>query len=360
MMRKLLKITGYILFLFIIVFILSEIILRIWSPFQFRQGDKNVILPRNRKMIFTNKTIPGIDTKIIHTKNSLGFRGPEPPLNLNEISSIIAVGGSTTECFYLSDSVCWTNLLASELRKQNDKIWINNAGYQGHSTYGNFILVNDYIKYLKPKYILLLEGMNEVNRTDIKIDESIAADSKKTSPWGWIKRHSYVVSTVLNIQRKFMADELGVTDNNYDLTKTETLVLADSYLDSATKNQIPLVNGYVKRLNEIIDTCLANNIQPVLITQPSLFGDAKDCITGTDLSTIKINDRYNSQLLWRLIELYNDATRQIAQRKNLLLVDLAHKMPKCSKYFYDVCHFTNAGSKKVSEILTSHLAMNIK
>ena len=59
MMRKLLKIAGYILFLFVVVFILSEIILRIWSPFQFRQGDKNVILPRNRKMIFTNKTIPG-------------------------------------------------------------------------------------------------------------------------------------------------------------------------------------------------------------------------------------------------------------------------------------------------------------
>jgi hypothetical protein len=359
-MRKFLNSIIYVLYVTIVVFVLAEVILRIWSPFSFTQGDKKVVVPRNRKMVFVNTTIPSLDKKIFHSKNSLGFRGPEPPANLKEVTSVIAIGGSTTECFYLSDSLCWTNLLAKKLSVTNRKIWINNAGYQGHSTYGNFILINDYVKYLKPKYILLMEGMNEINRTDIRIDESVAAESKKTSAWGWIKRHSRVAMTVLNIERKFMADKLGVTDTNYDLTKTETLILSDFYMDSAKKKQLPLVKAYLKRLNEIVDTCLANNIRPVLITQPILFGDARDCITGTDLSTIKINKYYNSKLISILIDLYNEPTRRIAEQKHLKLIDLAHEMPKCSRYFYDVCHFTNEGAKKVSEILAVHLANYLK
>lgn len=359
-MKTILNFTGYIIFLLVVVFLLSEIILRFWSPFQFTQGDKNLILPRNRKMNITNTTIPALDKKIVHTKNSLGFRGPEPPPNFDDYTSIIAVGGSTTECFYLSDSFCWTNLLAHQLQNRDNKVWINNAGYQGHSTYGNFILINDYIKHLKPDYILLLEGMNEVNRTDIRLDESIAADSEKTSVWGWIKRHSRVINLIINIQRKLMADKLGVTDNNYDVTKTETLLLSDQYIDSAKQKQMPLVNAYAKRLTEIIDTCVANHIEPILITQPILFGDVKDCITGTNLNVVKITEGYNSKLIWLLMELYNDETRRIAQQKRLKVIDLAHEMPKCSKYFYDICHFTNAGSEKVSEILTAQLAGYVK
>ena len=350
----------YLLFILIFVFILSEIILRLWNPFEFRQGDNNVILPRNRKMIFSNSTIPVLDKKIIHTKNSFGFRGPEPPQNINDLISIIAVGGSTTECFYLSDSMCWTNLLSNNLKSKFNKIWINNAGFQGHSTYGNFILINDYIKQLKPKYILLMEGMNEVNRTDIKNDESIAATSKRTSTWGWITRKSRVVNTIINIQRKLLADKLGVTDTYFNPAKMGSLTLTDKYLDSSIIKQVPLVNAYSKRLRQIIDTCLANNIQPILITQPILYGEGTDCITGTDLSTIKITDRYNGKLFWSLLELYNKETRRTLKEKNLLLIDLANEMPKCSEYFYDVCHFTNEGSSMVSKIISRHIAGYIK
>ena len=354
-MRKLLKISSYLFFLLITVFFLCEIILRIWNPFEFRQGDNEVILPRNRKMIFTNSTIPGIGKKIIHTKNSLGFRGPEPPKNINDVTSIIAVGGSTTECFYISDSMCWTNLLSNHLNKGSGKIWINNAGYQGHSTYGNFILINDYIRHLHPDYVLLMEGMNEVNRTDIKDDESILSSNNKTSTWGWIKRNSSVVSVIINIQRKLFADRLGVTDHYFDPAAMGSLTLPDNFIDSSIRKQQPLVDAYSKRLQRIIDTCIAANIRPILITQPVLYGQEKDCLTGTDLSTVKITKGYNGKLFWLLLELYNNKTRQIAKEKDIPLIDLATEMPKCSRYFYDVCHFTNQGSMKVADIISRHM-----
>jgi hypothetical protein len=352
---KILKVARYVFFLSIAIVLLLEMLFRLYDPFGFRQRGNEVVLPRNRTMIFENKIVPGIGKKIVHTKNSLGFRGPEPPGNFSDYTTIIAVGGSTTECFYLSDSMCWTNLLSHQLQNNVDRLWINNAGFQGHSTYGNFILINDYIKQLKPKYVLLMEGMNEINRFDLRYDESVSVYAGKTTLWGWLKRNSHVLNAVINVQRHIMADRLGVTDNYFDPAKVEQLLLSQKSMDSAILRQQPLAESYAERLNQIVDTCLANNIQPVLITQPVLYGDGKDCVTGIDLATIKNSDGYNGKLVWELLELYNEKTRSIAQNKKLFLIDLANEMPRCSKYFYDVCHFTNEGSEKVSEILSGYL-----
>lgn len=57
-----------------------------------------------------------------------------------------------------------------------------------------------------------------------------------------------------------------------------------------------------------------------------------------------------------MLELFNNKTRAIAAEKKLLCIDLAAEMPKCSIYFYDICHFTNKGSVVVSNILAGHLS----
>lgn len=350
------RVFGYSVFLLLVVVLLLEVLFRLYDPFDFRQRDNMVVLPRNRKMIFHNEKIPGIGSIITHTKNSLGFRGPEMPERLENFTLIIAVGGSTTECFYLDDSLIWTNLLYKNLQSVNPNVWINNAGFQGHSTFGNFILINDYVKRFKPDYILLMEGINEIDRADIREDESVSTSSDNTSLWGWMKRKSHVVNAAINIQRHMMAEKLGVADKYFDPAKMDQLNLSDAYIDSSLEAQQVFVSAYSQRLSRIIDTCVANNIQPVLITQPILYGDMKDCVTGKDLTTVEVAKGVNGLLMWKLIELYNEETRKLSRDKNLTLVDLAFEMPKCSKYFYDVCHFTNEGSKRVAEILSQHLS----
>ena len=359
-MRRLLRIAAYLLFVVAITVIGLEIALRVFHPFNFRQSDNEVILPRNRKMSFTNTTIRGIDSNIIHTKNSLGFRGSEPPADWQNHTTIIAMGGSTTECFYLNDDKCWTNLLEKNIRKEIHDVWINNAGFQGHSTFGNFILLNDYVKKLKPKYVLLLEGINEINRTDIAKDESVSANSTRTTIWGWLKRHSHLLTAIINIERHYRAERLGITDKEFDPATMPQLQLSETEMNVILKKQESLVTAYAKRLNRIIDTCVANKIQPVLITQPILYGDVNDCISGVDLAKVKIADGYNGLLMWKLIELYNNQTIQISKSKNLPCIDLAAAMPKCSKYFYDICHFTNEGSQMVSEIIAKQLLTFLK
>jgi hypothetical protein len=53
----------------------------------------------------TSRALPGYS----YTKNSLGFTtGLKKPENFEEVESIIAVGGSTTECYFVSDDKIWT------------------------------------------------------------------------------------------------------------------------------------------------------------------------------------------------------------------------------------------------------------
>ncbi|MEI7990416.1 MAG: hypothetical protein WCI88_15385, partial [Chloroflexota bacterium] len=58
---------------------------------------------------------------------------------------------------------------------------------------------------------------------------------------------------------------------------------------------------------------------------------------------------------WKLLEKYNAALKDIGKEKNVLVIDLADKMPKSSRYYYDFVHYTNEGARKVAEIIEEDL-----
>ncbi len=39
----------------------------------------------------------------------------------------------------------------------------------------------------------------------------------------------------------------------------------------------------------------------------------------------------------------------------VLVIDLAREMPKGSRYYYDLIHYTNAGAEKVADLVAAHL-----
>jgi hypothetical protein len=62
----------------IVALLMVEILLHFYNPFQFRVKGFSIVLPANKKIIINNDTMPKLDKTIIHTKNTLGFRGEEP------------------------------------------------------------------------------------------------------------------------------------------------------------------------------------------------------------------------------------------------------------------------------------------
>ena len=109
-----------------------------------------------------NQWIRKLDDTIYYSRNSIGLRGDAWPLNPGNYIKIITVGGSTTECKFLSDNKTWPERLKHDLEKDYPNIWLNNAGLDGHSTFGHTRFVERLYCRLHPNYILFLTGINDV------------------------------------------------------------------------------------------------------------------------------------------------------------------------------------------------------
>lgn len=341
--------------------IILELFLRVYNPIPTRIKGGKIILPINQVYNIKNDSIPGLDPVIKHTKNSLGFRGEEKPVDFDKSLSIIAVGGSTAEEYYVSDDKTWPYLLEQNLKNNFNNVWVNNAGLDGHSTFGHQILMEDYLINIKPKVIIYLVGINDIERSDLNtgFDNKLLRNSYAS--WkDWLSKKSEVVNLVFNFIRARNARQHGLSDTGFDLSKTGTIALSAETMQSELLKQNAYLPGYKDRLEKLIQTTRTNGIEPVLITQPLLWGVGKDPVTGLDLETAKINNARNGRLYWQIMELYNNQTRQVAAETKTVLVDLARQLPKSSEYFYDGIHYTNAGAAKIAGIVSADLKIYLK
>lgn len=253
-----------------ISFIILELFLRIYNPFDFRIRIKQgkITLPINEKIEIKNNKNKKLDKLIKHSRNSLGFRGDDPPQNFKDYLTIMTIGGSTTECFYLSDEKTWVYLLGKKMEKKFNKCWINNAGLDGHSTSGHIVLMEDSIIKIKPKMILLLIGINDVNLSffdkNKEVSESFVYHSVKKIIKPMIN-YSETLTLCFNIFRYNQATRdykilfKTLTNENRILNQLQI----DEYL-----NKDRFLQAYKIRLKKIIDLAKKNEILPILITQP--------------------------------------------------------------------------------------------
>lgn len=364
-MKKIWKSTLYITYLLFFIAVALEILLRIYNPIPFRiKGDK-IVLPINQSYQFTNQ-YACFDSLIVHKKNSMGFRGDEMPKEANQFTKIITVGGSTTECFFISEDKAWPQVLQTEMRRNKPKIWVNNAGLNGHSTFGHLLLLKDVVLKYKPNYIYFLVGVNDMDRQDLnQFDNRMVLDKTvQMQSNGWFKNafltlsnHSEVANLIYNISKAVKARNQKIfVDKIVQLNPKDTLILPEASMQKIISDQKPLLPAYRSRLSQLVKLCRANGIKPVLITQPLLLGEGIDPTTGTDLAKAKVSADMNGQLYWQKLELYNDEMRDLCQKNQIELIDLAKLLPKDSRYFYDPMHFTNTGSIRVGQILAESSA----
>jgi hypothetical protein len=133
-----------------------EIGLRIRNPFPFRVRGDHIALPAHQTYTISHPGAIKLDPVTHVTKNSLGFRGPEPPRDWSQRFTLLTIGGSTTECLFLSDGKTWTDQLGRRASAVRPDVWINNAGFEGHSTFGHLVLLREFVVTLHPTIALFL------------------------------------------------------------------------------------------------------------------------------------------------------------------------------------------------------------
>jgi len=212
--------------------------------------------------------------------------------------------------------------------------------------------------------VLFLLGRNDVGRSAVTNFDSehvrgisVASMTSIKGIYKSLSANSELLSLILNFYRYLKAKSLGLVHTKLELDKMGQIELNDSYCEKMKclykRNYLP---GYEARLEEIVAICKTNRIEPVIMTQPMLCGDGVDCLKNINLSKVKIDQNTNGKLAWEILELYNDINRKVADREEVLIIDLARKMPKCSLLFYDDVHYTNKGAEKAAEIIYNELS----
>src|SRR4051794_29636851 len=95
-MNLLLTIFGIVISL-----LLLELLLHFYNPFQARIKGNRIILVTNKTYHIKNNRIKSLAPEVTITKNALGFRGANPPADFQNYLTIVTIGGSTTQCFFL-------------------------------------------------------------------------------------------------------------------------------------------------------------------------------------------------------------------------------------------------------------------
>lgn len=340
--------------------ILCELVLRIYNPIPSSVKNGKLLLPANQQKVFTNTWISKLDKKIHYSKNSLGFRGPELPPDPNKLITIITVGGSTTECKYLSDSSTWPARLYQQLHRANSAVWLNNAGIDGHTTFGHLALIRDYILKLKPRYMLLMTGVNDVeldaaDEFDLATNKEVNTGSAKAFLKS-LANHTELGRALLNYYQLRVSFKKGLVHREIKLNELTDNPLTDTVVRARLVKQTVYLAAYRQRIDSVIRLCRGAGIQPVLITQPSLYGSYTDPVTGIAVGNkwfSKDASGENCSLMEKILESYNDVLRSFSGE--VPVIDLSRMMPKSSVYFYDFTHVTNAGAEKIAALLAAAL-----
>lgn len=337
-------------------FLLVEGFLRLYGPLQTRLRGGDIILFPYKRYEVKNDRFPKLEKEIVRSNNSLGFRGPELPASPEKVLTVIAVGGSTTEGFYLSDGKSWPERLGARLAAAFDGAWVNNAGMDGHSTFGHEALLKSYIIKLKPRAVVFLTGLNDMGLSSAsRFDRLLTENRERPLPARalvWAAGHSRVISLAQNFILYSRAIKAGLVHAELDLKTMKTADLTAGRRSALLKAHAEGAAAYGRRLAGLVKLCRDNGIEPVLATQPLLCGKGKDPVTGADLERLAAGEEFvNCGGQWAALELYNAEARRAGRELKVTVSDLAAELPKDSRYYYDTSHFTAEGAQKAADLV---------
>lgn len=214
---------------------------------------------------------------------------------------VLAVGDSNTQGH--PDGASWPLLLGAS----DSRLEVINAGVVGYSSFQGLRRLRESLSF-RPDMVLVSFGSNDAHIVHLS-----DADYARTIVWR---------------ERLWKAGSF--------LRTLQLLVDADDHLSALARRGPPVVHrveiaDYRANLEEMIRTAVEMGMQPVLLTRP--FRGSSD-----------------DPMSWKAgAPAYNDATREVAKRKGVPLVDLWAFFSSRGELFQDESHFTGEGHRVAAE-----------
>jgi hypothetical protein len=322
--------------------------------------------------------LPGITGTVEYTVNNLGVRGPA--VRLEEVDlRILCVGGSTTECLYVTDKLSWPWLLQDKLSRQlGKKVFVGNAGHAGHIVLNHDFLLTHYPLAPRFEWVVLLCGWND-----------LAASPLINDSYG-VKKNLLDSTTLMNA-----TSEKGRRPSYHDLAVAQRLretvqkiwhpagtpqdthgAWIDSWrqrrqvaMKTRAIQEVPheelqaALRTYRKDLEQIIGTCRGQNQRLIMLTQPTIY--RKDLPEELERLTFLVKGSescacYTSNVLEQLMDAFNRTMIDVCRQRRIDCIDLAGSIPKDTTALYDDLHFNTNGCEKAADIVCDYFVAKLK
>jgi lysophospholipase L1-like esterase len=221
--------------------------------------------------------------------------------------------------------------------------------------------MRNYIVDIRPDVVVFMVGINDAtwpnaNEYDRSMGTLARAPISLTSFTSAVRtlgERTKTVAALLNIFRalrmKWVYHNRRYPDRDWANQK-ESAPYPSGGEETIAQRRQEEIPRYKRRLKELIDISRMGDITPIFMTQPIPFGPVTDPNTGMDLRRVA-----HGAYRYELLELYNDALREVARDNDVVLIDLAREVPKDTRLFFDAMHYTLSGEELVARIIYNGL-----
>ncbi len=350
-----LLITLLVSIVFIFVFIVGEVALRVVS--NVSDYAPKIYMPFYEKHYYLGKTlVPHIEysnTLASLSINSRGFRGDEFAVpKPDNVYRIFALGGSTTFGFFPAISNN-DHTYPAQLQKQlnttldtEKTIEVINAGVPGYSVRTSLINLAARVLYYQPDMILVYHNTNDLSRYGHEEELYYPLDKLAERRSGWA-----VVTEVL-FGWSYLLTELQYTFVNRVLPLFQWHEAEADPQAVATWQEDPRYGqAFQRELSSLVAIAKHNNVEVALISQSIAITDSTDFNNLTDEEKAMQLDKPDPYHRGMPVEArsymfrrYNQIIEQVANQQNTIFVDADNLIPKTAEYHWDYCHFTDKGA----------------
>ena len=253
----------------------------------------------------------------------------------------VFMGGSTTECLYVNEFNRYPENVARLVEKESGrKINSYNCGVGGNNSLNSIDILINKVLPLKPDLVFFNHNINDL----------ITLCYLHTY---WSK--GYERSPIMDINYV-----KGKYNSNQGLEKRDEFQNIGDYIP--LNDSLLGIYGQAFRNNvrTFIGICRANNIEPVLLSQPNNFSrlDLAWFITNRKAQMARFKN--SEEILHFIIKgtaRFNEILREESNVQHCLFIDLSKGINNVSD-FYDEVHLNDSGSIHVSNIIAQKLRNN--
>lgn len=290
-----------------------------------------------------NVTVENIEYYI----NEKGYRGHDFSVNKpKETIRIIIYGGSAVFDPGSSRGKDWPHQSEERIKQSGfPKVEVINAGIPGHASFDSLgrLFARDYI--FTPDYVVLCNAWNDIKyfQGDKPLLKRYKPYDDKADPrlnyQNWLDEVLCNISQVyVRLRVKYLDRKLGV-----GLEGKTPIGKFASEVDEAGLKQ------YQLNMEMFVD--LARNVGaiPILMTQPRLVTK-----NNTDEQKARINYQYQlltHQALSMAFEKTDEIIYEVAEEKNVPVIDASNSLSGRDDLFGDHVHLTSKGSEEVSNFV---------